>query len=162
MLQFRSLLFALAALCWLMACESAPPATATRSLATSRPLRTPVPAAGSATANFAVPKPNSEYAGVYAVSDTAICPLFITITRQGNAYLFSCTNGRTTKGNVQISREADGMYFTFVGLKGEDLEEDISASWEDGTLRIQNYGNSMNEYTRFGNCDAKYLELRRQ
>ncbi|QIX62328.1 hypothetical protein HER32_14530 [Hymenobacter sp. BT18] len=145
-----------------MACESAPPATATSSPAVARLPHPAAKVADSATAGSASPKPAPDYTGTYAVLDTAICPLSITITRHGSTYSFSCTNGLTTSGRVEISQEADGTYFTFIGLKGQEPAEDISAAWEDNTLRIQNYGNSMNDYTRFGNCDAKYLDLRRQ
>jgi hypothetical protein len=99
------------------------------------------------------------YAGTYAVQDTAICALVIGITKRGSSYFFS-SEGVT--GKVSVSQEGSETYFTFVGLKGEQPSEDISAVWQDSVLLIQNYGNSMNEYTRFGGCDAKYLELRRQ
>ncbi|MCA8832690.1 hypothetical protein [Hymenobacter pini] len=106
--------------------------------------------------------PQPVYAGTYTVRDSTDCSLSITITRQGPGYAFSCSNGRTVQGTVEISEEADGTYFTFVGLKGDDPEEDIPALWQDSVLLIQNYGNSMNEYTRFSNCEAKYLELYRR
>jgi len=158
--QFCTLLMTLVAPCWLIACESAAPATASSPVA-AKPPQPVAKKADSVTVDSVLLKPEPNYTGTYVVPDTAICPLSITITRQGNAYSFSCTNGLTTEGKVEVSREADGTYVTFVGLKGQEPAEDISAAWEDGTLRIQNYGNSMNENTHFGNCDAKYLELRR-
>ena len=99
------------------------------------------------------------YAGTYTVQDTAICALSISITKRGSGYFFS---SEEVRGKVDITREGLETYFTFVGLQGQEPPEDISAVWQDSVLLIQNYGNSMNEYTRFGGCNAKYLELRRQ
>ncbi|WBA41801.1 hypothetical protein [Hymenobacter canadensis] len=100
------------------------------------------------------------YAGTYTVQDTAVCALSIIVTRRGGNGYFYSSEGVT--GKVDITKEGIETYFTFVGLKGQEPPEDISATWQDSVLLIQNYGNSMNEYTRFGGCDAKYLELRRQ
>ena len=102
--------------------------------------------------------PVPDYAGTYSVQDSAICQLSIAIIRQATGYTFSCDD---THGSVDIVRENGATYLTFLGLKGQEPAEDISALWQDSVLLIQNYGNSMNEYTRFGSCDAKYLELRR-
>jgi len=38
----------------------------------------------------------------------------------------------------------------------------ITASFQEATLFIQNYGNSMNQYTRLSECSEKYLELSKQ
>lgn len=105
------------------------------------------------------PAPTPRYAGTYAVMDTAVCALSITITRQDTGYRFRCGQWQ---GPVTVVREEDNTYFTFVGLKGVEPEIDINAAWADTALLIQNYGNSMNEYERFSGCDAKYLTLHRQ
>jgi hypothetical protein len=89
----------------------------------------------------------------------AICALSITITEQTSGYSF--TTG-TTQGHVQVEHQDSTTYFTFVGLKGADPTDDVEAVWQDSMLVIQNTGNSMNPYTRFEQCDAKYLELLRQ
>ncbi|MET4107944.1 hypothetical protein [Hymenobacter sp. UYP22] len=102
---------------------------------------------------------SSTYAGTYAVQDTAVCSLSISVAQLGNYYTYTCQGIR---GQVEVTKDEAETYFTFIGLKGQEPEEDISASWQDSVLLIQNYGNSMNEYTRFGDCDAKYLELHRQ
>ena len=103
--------------------------------------------------------PALRYAGTYAVTDTAVCALAITITQQGKGYRFRTGDAQ---GPVTITREGADTYFTFVGLKGEEPAVDIEAAWADSALLIQNYGNSMNPYQRFGQCDAKYLTLRRR
>jgi hypothetical protein len=152
MRQFVRLFCALAVVGGVTACQSNQPATPS---AAAVAIQSQAPADVSTAAQ-------PTYAGTYAVRDTMVCPLSITITRQGPDYVFSCSNGRTGQGTVKVSPKADATYFTFVGLKGDDPEEDVPALWQDSVLVIQNSGNSMNEYTRFGNCDAKYLELYRQ
>jgi hypothetical protein len=119
------------------------------------------PPAANATEQHVRLKPDlaPNYAGTYAVTDTAVCALSITITRQGPGYRFRSDE---QQGPVTITREGADTYFTFVGLKGDEPAVDIEAAWADSALLIQNYGNSMNEYTRFASCGAKYLTLRRQ
>ncbi|MDF7809966.1 hypothetical protein [Hymenobacter sp. YC55] len=103
--------------------------------------------------------PTPTYAGTYTVQDTAVCALSITITKQANAYRFVMGE---TRGPVRVDRQGSETYLTFLGLKGADPQDNVEAVWQDSLLLIQNYGNSMNEYTRFEQCDAKYLELVRQ
>ena len=103
--------------------------------------------------------PAPRYSGIYTVTDTAVCKLSITVTQRPNGYYFTCDQ---SQGPIAVSQDESGTYFTFVGLKGDEPAIDIAANWQDSVLLIQNYGNSMNEYTRFGGCNAKYLELRRQ
>lgn len=143
--------FVLLAVSIATACQPNSPTANTESVATRRQPAARIPT-----------MPQPRYVGTYAVRDSTDCPLSITVTRQGPDYLFSCSNGSITRGKVEVSQEADATYFTFVGLKGDDPEEDVPALWQDTVLLIQNYGNSMNEYTRFSNCEAKYLELYRQ
>lgn len=134
------------AACLFVACEVSPPATSRSATSV-----TPAPATSPAALNSG---PN--YAGTYAVQDTAVCQLSITVKKQASSYTYSYA---ATQGLVEVTREGSDTYFTFIGLKGQDPEEDVSAVWQDSVLLIQNSGNSMNEYTRFGSCDAKYLEL---
>lgn len=105
------------------------------------------------------PSPAPRYAGTYAVTDTAGCALAITIAQHGQGFRFRIGE---KEGPVHIDQEGVNTYFTFVGLKGADPAVDVEAAWADSALLIQNYGNSMNPYQRFGQCDAKYLALRRQ
>ena len=93
------------------------------------------------------------------MQDSAVCALSITISKQADAYHFTTS---TTRGLVQIEKQDTETYFTFLGLKGADPKDDVEAVWQDSMLVVQNYGNSMTEYLRFAQCDAKYLELVRQ
>jgi len=99
------------------------------------------------------------YTGTYTVQDTAVCPLSIIITKQAGGYSF--TTG-ITQGQVQVDQQGSSTYFTFIGLQGADPADNVEAVWQDSMLVIQNTGNFMNPYTRFEQCDAKYLELVRQ
>jgi hypothetical protein len=135
----------------LAACQPATPDTATSS--------PPAGTAATAPVSCPLPAPTPRYEGTYR--DTA-CALTIQLTRRDTSYFFAC---RGVRGPVRVWRDAAGSEtgFTFVGLKSVDPEdEDIGCVWQDSVLLLQNYGNSMNEYTRFDGCDAKYLELRRQ
>jgi hypothetical protein len=93
------------------------------------------------------------------VQDTTVCSLSITISRQADGYHF-ISGG--TQGKVAVMQQDGETYLTLLGLKGTEPQTDIEVAWQDTMLVLQNYGNSMNEYTRFGQCDAKYLELVRQ
>ncbi|WP_157530627.1 hypothetical protein [Hymenobacter norwichensis] len=132
-------------------CEQRPTTSATP----AAPM--PPAAASPSTSPSAPAKPI--YAGTYTVQDTAVCALSITIGKQADGYSF--TTG-TTQGQVQVEQQDSSTYFTFAGLKGADPVDDVEAVWQDSMLVIQNTGNSMNPYTRFEQCDAKYLELVRQ
>ena len=156
-----SAVFITAATCLaLVACESKTPASSAP--AATAP-STQVPAGGTDTTTATAPSSSKTvaptYAGTYAVQDTAVCALSITVEKQAGGYSFSCGGIR---GNVEVTREDSTTYFTFVGLKGAEPAIDVQAVWEDSVLLIQNSGNSMSEYTRFAQCDAKYLELVRQ
>ena len=43
-----------------------------------------------------------------------------------------------------------GFYIKFKKIGGE---------YKNGSIVIQNYGNSMNEYNHFEDCDSKYLKF---
>lgn len=107
----------------------------------------------------AQPVPRPHYAGTYTNQDSTDCDLAITILEKENQYFFVKDKIR---GTVKVTKQDSSTYLTFVGLKNIYPEEaDIEALWQDSVLLVQNYGNAMNEYERF-NCEAKYLELRRQ
>jgi hypothetical protein len=145
----RLLLLTLGGGLGLAACQPAAPATKAPAATPPPPVSCPLPAAPP------------RYEGTYAGTDSADCPLAITITRRDTSYFFAHD---TVRGPVRVWRDAAGTEtgFTFVGLKSVDPEdEDIGCVWQDSMLLLQNYGNAMNEYQRFA-CGAKYLELRRQ
>lgn len=144
-----------------LTCLSATLAACEQKAASSTTPTTLAPAVTTDTALPQAPLPLSAptYAGTYTVQDTAVCALSITITKQANTYQFVMGE---THGQVQVDRQGSETYLTFLGLKGADPQDNVEAVWQDSLIVIQNYGNSMNEYTRFEQCDAKYLELVRQ
>ena len=116
------------------------------------PATTAAPEAAAPAAAVARPR----YEGTYR--DSA-CALTIQITRRDTSYFFACDSVR---GPVEVWHSGADTGFTFRGLKSlEPDTDDIGCQWQDSLLLIQNYGNAMNEYQRFG-CGDKYLTFRRQ
>nr|WP_199158464.1 hypothetical protein [Pedobacter sp. ASV2] len=88
------------------------------------------------------------------------CKINIKITFAKGEYLYLLkTKSREKSGKVYFSREKDGNYITFFGLPGDENQGDLQGSLTDGEIAIQNYGNSMNEYTRLSECGDKYIHL---
>ena len=96
------------------------------------------------------------YNGKYKSDDPNACPIEIKITK--NAYVFKL-NDKIQKGKLEIKVKNQQVYFTFIGLKGSDPKIDIEGQLMDGAIFIQNTGNAMNPFTRFSECDVKYIQL---
>lgn len=58
-----------------------------------------------------------------------------------------------------ISREEDNDSISKTATKELEIPVGIDASYVKDTLTIQNYGNSMNSYTKISECGRKYIEL---
>lgn len=100
-----------------------------------------------------------DFSGAYKSNDGA-CPATLTITLRDGNYLYGLkTNKRKQNGKLEISQTDGGTYLTFKGLLGARPKTEIQGLYSDGKITIQNYGNSMNEYLRFKECDLKYIEL---
>ena len=88
------------------------------------------------------------------------------------------TNTRKLSGNakIELNENKDGYYITFkniewseylgaIDTEGETSEEDLPLPQEiQGVLykdeiTIQNAGNAMNYYVKFGECDLKFIHL---
>ena len=54
---------------------------------------------------------------------------------------------------IKISKKEGEFYVQF---------KNFQAAYENGTLVIQNYGNSMNQYMHFKDCDIKFLEFEKE
>ncbi|KUJ59270.1 hypothetical protein AR687_23880 [Flavobacteriaceae bacterium CRH] len=114
------------------------------------------------------------------------CFVSIVITELKTGYFYSLqTNSRNVSGKVRFSINDSGeKYITLEGIKWDEYEGDISnedetdsvsdsktaskeleipvgidASYVKDTLTIQNYGNSMNSYTKISECGRKYIQL---
>lgn len=124
-----------------------------------------------------------EIEGIYTSEE---CDIYLKITKDKNGYVyFLKTNTRKVKGKAAFSTQESGeKYLTLEGIKWDDYEGDISnkeendsisepktpaeeieipigidANYVKDTLTIQNYGNSMNSYTKLSECGLKYILL---
>ena len=128
-------------------------------------------------------EPNKNEESVEGMYKTSACDISIEITKTKNGYqYFLKTNLRKVKGTATFSKNESGeKYLTLEGIKWDEYEGDISnqendsitesepkeleipvgidGSYAKDTLTIQNYGNSMNSYTKISECGLKYIQL---
>lgn len=126
--------------------------------------------------------------GLYATQpdedNTGDCEISVEIKKEKNGYsYFLKTNLRKLKGIARFTTNESGeKYIVLEGIKWDEFEGDISqeeesdsiadseikepeiptgidASYVKDTLTIQNYGNSMNSYTKISECGRKYIQL---
>jgi hypothetical protein len=121
----------------------------------------PAPAAAPAPALTPPASPDGDfkqYLGTYT-ADKSVCDLQIQLMDQGGKLTFQSGG---VAGTVNITKDSSDTYLTFVGLKGASPKVDVEGAFQVDKVVIQNDGNAMNPYTRFEQCDVKYLELVRQ
>ena len=116
-------------------------------------------------------------------NSTEECAISVEILKAKNGYSYVLkTKLRKLKGIATFTKNESGeKYITLEGIKWDDYEGDISreeesdstetdhkeleipvgidASYVKDTLTIQNYGNSMNSYTKISECGRKYIQL---
>jgi hypothetical protein len=103
-----------------------------------------------------------DYSGVYKVSDENSCKLSITIIKEGQDYNYGILGEKLDySGKLIVENIEDDIYFTFDGQIAENKPKSVSAKFVDGSIMIQNYGNSMNKYNYFKQCEEKYLEFKK-
>jgi len=100
-----------------------------------------------------------DYSGTYSLTDKSICDISIEILKKEAN--FSYVSGKT-KGAVEIIKQDADVYLKFIAINGKSPNGDVEAKYENETLLIQNEGNSINPYSIFKKCDAKYLELKKE
>lgn len=118
--------------------------------------------------------------GIYN-SDYTQCKLSIDITKIKNEYLYNFNSkSRKFEGKVTFSRSLEEhlVYINFIGIKwaedhgdvtneantnrpNGDLPAVVQGLLDDGEIIIQNYGNAMNHYLKIGECDFKYIDLKK-
>ena len=96
--------------------------------------------------------------GTYKLEGNNDCNLIITL--KNNNYVLKSTK-RTNSGEFEVLEEKD-VLISFKNLYGDDPREQFYAKYENESLFIQNYGNSMNQFTRISECSSKYLILKKQ
>ena len=101
-----------------------------------------------------------EFTGTYKLEDNNNCfiELFITSNKDNFQYRIK-TNKIEKEGRLEITKNENEVYFKFIGLLGTETKEEISGQYMNKKIVIQNYGNAMNQFIRFSECDMKYLEL---
>jgi hypothetical protein len=122
-------------------------------------------------------------AGIYATimdsNNANDCKLIIELVKSQGNYLFTLkTNSRNVKGKAKLVTNQSGeKYVVLEDIPWDEYEGDISNEedtmrtkeieipkgidflYDKDTLTIQNYGNTMNYYTKLGECGAKFIQL---
>lgn len=97
------------------------------------------------------------------------CPLELGISENKNTFSYHFSGHEIDeKGQAIVHIDTiSPPTINFLGLKIESEAdnphepETVAAEWKGDTIIIQNYGNSMNEFTVL-DCDAKYIYLVRK
>ena len=102
-----------------------------------------------------------DYSGLFKLKNVKDSKLIINIIREDEKkYKYSIVGDKKEySGNITISKEDGKTYLNFSGKIGNNPENSMSALFENDSITIQNYGNSMNKYVYFKDLDAKYLVL---
>ncbi|WDF65970.1 hypothetical protein [Flavobacterium sp. KACC 22763] len=95
---------------------------------------------------------DQEIAGVYVLTSCENSRFKIKIEKKSDGYFFLIfdKNKIISKGKLGKKNEDDTVYLAFGKIGG---------IYDTDKIQIQNYGNSMNEYVHFTQCDEKYLSF---
>ena len=128
-------------------------------------------------------KDEDPVAGIYSAimdsNNADDCKLIIELVKTKGNYIFSLkTNSRSIKGKAKlVTNESGEKYVVLEDIPWDEYEGDISNEedtmrtkeietpkgidflYDKDTLTIQNYGNTMNYYTKLGECGAKFIQL---
>lgn len=90
--------------------------------------------------------------GTYILKSCENSRFKIKIEEKSGIYSFLIydKNKIISKGKVKMEKEEGSLYLTFGKIDG---------LYENNKIQIQNYGNSMNEYVHFTQCEEKYLSF---
>lgn len=102
----------------------------------------------------------ADYSGIYKLSHDQVCDIVITIKKDNSGYTYSITGkGVKNSGKISVVQDGESTYLAFTGTKRSGDKSAIEGAYSDGKIMIQNYGNAMNQYICFKQCDAKFLEF---
>jgi len=100
------------------------------------------------------------YSGNYVASAETACAISVNISKTGDSYSYTLTSdGKEYKGTATLANQEAETYITFEGKIETNEPKAVSGLFQGTSIMIQNYGNAMNEFHLFKNCDAKYIEL---
>jgi len=128
---------------------------------------------------------NTKIEGIYTAEpindEIGNCNITVTITKKKQDYFFSLeSDSKTINGKVTVTRnqETANTIIMFEGIPWSDYEGNLDSAdstdtkleipigidglFKNDTITIQNSGNSMNSYTKFLECDYKYINLVRK
>ena len=121
--------------------------------------------------------------GIYFFyNDVSKCSLRLDIVKENEYYRYNLkTNTRNLSGSISLNlnEESDGYYVSLDGIEWSEndgplnaegapiegniiLPQGIKGSIYKAEIVIQNYGNAMNSYLQLGECDEKYILLKKE
>ena len=103
----------------------------------------------------------NDYSGVYKSDAGKGCNLTIKLVKENSGYKYFLTGEHYDAEGIAIIEQSDAVYITFDGPIGNNKPKTVSGQIDGNSIKIQNYGNSMNEYHYFVECDQKYLEFKK-
>ena len=107
-------------------------------------------------------KADLKYVGTYRTEDQKTCPVALTITSKSDGYHYAIKiKNKVQVGRLKISKTKDEVYLNFIGLIAKKPKYEVEGQYIDNAVVIQNEGNAMNKFTIFGECDDKYIELKK-
>jgi len=135
--------------------------------------------------NKSIPQLPATVLGDYVVKDGEGCKITLSITKSNSGYHFYYNSGeRKIKGSVTFGRSLidNLVYINLNGITWAEDSGDVAqmddqkqTSSEDSELPtvvqglltdkeivIQNTGNAMNYYVKLGDCDLKYIHLKKR
>ena len=94
----------------------------------------------------------SNISGLYVLKSCEKGRFKIRIEKKNTNYMYFILDGKKTisKGKANITQEDNTTYLMLGKIEGVLIKNSI---------QIQNYGNSMNQYNHFTQCDEKYLSF---
>lgn len=103
------------------------------------------------------PEPSFVY---YQSSVPTSCNLVVGLSQQHGQFEYKVTTDtRTVMGNF-VKRGQQIIFSELYASKpAENSKIEVSALKQGDSLVIQNFGNRMNPFTLFSECDDKYLSL---
>lgn len=95
---------------------------------------------------------DQEITGIYVLTSCENSRFKIKIEKKAGVYSFLIFDKSKiiSKGKVKKQRTDDVVYLAFGKIGGV---------YNANKIQIQNYGNAMNEYEHFTQCDEKYLSF---